>query len=840
MDEKSFAVALQNCSQDPIQFINQIQSFGALIGFDIESNQIHYLSNNIVEIVGASVSLGQTLSDAFPDREFMHAIRGALSIPSIAEQRESLGTFSLGSQPCEAFLHSVEHIGVLEIEPAQPSTKAQLSESITTVRTMLGVIGTSSSQDDMMQTAVKTLRNLTGFDRVMGYRFLENGDGEVVAEAKSPSLEPFLGLRYPSYDIPPQVRTIATKVPYRIIVDTQGSHVSVTSNVEEPLDLSRSVMRGVSPVHLEYLANMGVRASMSLSIQVHGQLWGLFAFHHRRPRKLSSSQIFVCELFSQLFSAQTQQKMEQKMIVQRQRIQSIRSAVLDISNESSLSQIFDHVAQDIMKIVEIDGIALLQGQLVNAHGDVPSYNILMKLTEHIENETFVVDSLRSVASFVDDDLGTTAGVLAICLDKSSQTALCFFRNEIRHNIRWGGEPEKIIKDGPSGPRLHPRKSFSEYIVSVSGKCERWLQETLTAAQEIRLMLIEFGFRNYSSSKKLWLQQEKQNDLLVAELNHRVKNILALVQSISKQTQSNTSNLQDFLLSFERRISALVVAHDLSSQNGMRWVSLYDLIVAELKPFKSREQSVRLSGPRIGLYSNVSPTLALVIHELVSNSAKHGALSLPDGKLNIEWSIASSGLFLHWKESGVYDAQRPKRQGFGLSLIERAIPYECGGRSKVDFLPTGMEVELWLPSQHIFRLKETEFIKVESNPNREIQLLSVSSLLLVEDSMVIAMGMEKVLMEVGCQKITSVPTVELALEALNARDFEVAVLDIHLGEETSLGLVSELKKRSIPFFFLSGYDTTFKLPDGLDSIPRLRKPIKVSDLVNTLATLLGQE
>lgn len=284
-DQESLQLALDNCASEPIHIPGKLQSFGGLVGFDAESFEVRYVSDNIDELIGqeGKVRLGKTLKETLDHRQLLHQIRGAMGYSTIYQQRELLGEFQWGEEPIQGLnfaLHRSGSLGILEAEtiagaPETPTNHIKL------VRSLLSGLDTSHT-DALLQSAAKVLRMCTGFDRVMGYRFLQSGDGEVVAEAKSPHLHPFFGLRYPAYDIPPQVRQLALKMPFRVIASTEDQPVGLTSLTDQPLDLTYCVSRAVSPIHIEYLKNMDVGATMNLSIIVHGELWGLFAFHHKR------------------------------------------------------------------------------------------------------------------------------------------------------------------------------------------------------------------------------------------------------------------------------------------------------------------------------------------------------------------------------------------------------------------------------------------------------------------------------------------------------------------------------------------------------------------------------
>ncbi len=216
--------------------------------------------------------LGLDVKEVLTNRKLVHGMRGALSLPSIESQRERVGRFPIfedGEEEFDAALSIGGELGILELEPACGDLD-QANSSMYLIRTMLTSLDSGQGVDSLLDSAVNALRKLTGFDRVMGYRFLPCGAGEVVAERHSPGVASYLGLRYPAYDIPSQVRKLMVRQPFRMIGDIDDPHSPIKSQHHTPIDISMTFSRGVSPIYVEYLNNMGVKATMNISIIVRG------------------------------------------------------------------------------------------------------------------------------------------------------------------------------------------------------------------------------------------------------------------------------------------------------------------------------------------------------------------------------------------------------------------------------------------------------------------------------------------------------------------------------------------------------------------------------------------
>lgn len=838
-------VALHNCEREPVHIPGRIQPFGALAGFDLHSKECTHASENLASAFGDSVELGANFESALTS-ELRHAIRGALGLPTISEFRERIGSYKIGSHTYDVAVHTVDETCVLEFEQLTSASES-VSSGVARVRALSAMLELDKGSQRLLESAVNAIRMATGYDRVMAYKFLEGGEGEVVAEARSPGVDPFLGLRYPAYDIPPQVRRIALKSPFRIIAEASNDGFDIQSNRPAPLDLSLAHVRAVSPIHVEYLSNMGVGATMNVSIIVRGELWGLLAFHHYLPRHPHPDQRSICELFGQLLSLQIQQELEKEILSQRQRVTSTCGAL----RQATGIQIADAVttlSSDLMNAVAADGLILKAKGELTAFGHVPTEDVVNRLLDVEADMIFAADSLSSLPALGGQDLGSVAGVLRVHLAASSY--LFFFRDETISHVRWGGMPDgKRIEYGPNGPRLHPRASFEEYRESVKGRCKPWSKGAFSTATDIRAALLEMLAASKEQLKGDAERTLRQRDLLIGELNHRVKNILALVRSITAQTIVDDPAVKNYAQTLQQRIAALATAHDMVGGSSSQWPDLHEMIHTELRPYLHGSRKVLVEGPDAKLRADVAPVIALLLHELVSNAVKHGALSKSETSLTVTWRPDSGGLMLQWKESGLSGVRTPSHKGFGLNLIERAVPFECRGSASIDFESDGLRGSFWLPSESV-RMQprmsrssrsQTAAASISSSSEPAPDLTGLSGVLVVEDHMVIAMEMESLLREAGATDIYVVSTVADASRHAAGRNFALAILDINLAGEMSYGLAAELIDRGVPVIFVSGYaDSLAEMPDDLRSVPQLAKPVEPDVLLTEIARVLAEE
>lgn len=829
-------VALSNCDREPVHIPGRIQSFGTLLGFDVGGEKIRHAAANFHSIFPelGSDPLNEHINDVLGDPTFIHDLRGALGLAALGMHRERMGSYELVGAHVDVAAHRQGDMAIVEFEPLT-ELDDRPDSAITHVRSMLAGIRVMESVTNSLELAVEDLRRLTGFDRVMAYHFLPNGDGEVMAEARGPGVEPFLGLRYPAWDIPAQVREIALRMPFRMIADVNDPHVPVIAGPGmTPLDLTLAHLRGVSPVHIEYLKNMGVGASMNSSIIVRGALWGLFAFHHYRPKALPPNSRTVCEMFTLFFSSHLEQQLERESTARAKRAHAVLVS-LESADELSLSERFDELAPAISQALELDGVALETTSGVKTFGHVPDKDAIHTIGNLAKDQMVSIDSLVA-SGIANERLGGVAGAIIIPFAHDELSRLIFFRNEISTAIRWAGTREKTIEYGPLGPRLHPRSSFEEYKESVYGRCREWTRADMAAAGEVRSLVLEALNRNLSTSDREWRKQRKQQDLLVAELNHRVKNILALVRSIASQTRESAGSLAEYIEAFENRIRALAFAHDLVGGRSFQQASLAELVRAELRPYAA--DRVKLDGEPVALRPEAAPVIALVLHELASNAAKYGALSRDGGSLCVRWKDDAGGLAILWDEKVTRKLTPPTRRGFGTALVERAIPFECGGESKVQFRPDGLSVRLWLPQTMLTRYEATAEVKsspAQPTPTAVPAARQYGRALVVEDNMILTMELEELLTTLGFAAVDSMPNNTKAWGLLKSKSYAVAILDINLAGQTSFELAELALKHKVPVIFVTGYGAHVDVPESLAGVPRLSKPVDR----NVLAAQLHQ-
>ena len=839
------ALAISKCDREPIHIPGTIQSFGSLIATDLALETITHVSDNFANDVPGSL-LGQPVSQVLSST-LIHELRNAASSHTIKSQRQRLGHQELGGTIFGTSLHRSHDRLIIELEFLN-SDESPKDNAITRAQSMLGHLQKEMESDRMLQLAVTVLRHTTQFGRVMAYRFLQDGAGEVIAESCASDYESFLGLRYPHSDVSQSAKDLALKMPVRTLANINTTSVQILNQEtdQSPLDLSLAYLRGVSPIHVEYLTNMGVSASMTIAIVVQGKLWGFFACHHHSPKLLTADLRSSCELFSHLFSLNFQQVLAREKLQASKKISSTIGYLLETPREAfNFIQSADTIWQTFGSLMEADGIAIIDQQQIETRYDTPNNAFILDLLQLCDAESTMdivpIEQLKQVIISSDQaKRGKAAGALIIRISELEQLYLIFFRNEVASKVRWGGNPKHEILEGPQGPRLQPRASFAEYIEMVTGHCPPWTPNNIETALQLRTGLLYLAISQLEGIEQEALKQQRQQDLLIAELNHRVKNILALIRSITRQTKESAKSVSEYTYTLEKRIAALSSAHDLVAGHGLEWPQLEELLKIEVRPYLAESKDrIKLSGPNVGLKANFVPSFVLMLHELVSNAAKYGALSIPSGQVKVTWNLDNGGLALSWQECNGPKVKPPKHNGFGRKLIENSIVYEFEGKSTLNFAPQGVEAKFWIPNELLLWNSQDSNLEISPSPDpAETLELGSERVLIVEDNMLIALEQEEMIKSLGFQEIDTVPRVNAALELLKSKKYTLGILDIDLKKETSFPIAEELIAQGIPFLFTTGYDSKYTLPKNLEKIIRLKKPVEPDELRQALNSILS--
>ncbi len=838
-------VDLTNCDREPIHLLGEIQPFGFLLAVTGQWMVAHASDNTQAFLGDAPEALiGHSLTEVL-DGHAVHEIRGRLQIMRGADSVERVFNLPLraGGEPFDVAVHYSGDLLVIEAEPSRAESSL---EAASAVRSMSNRVAERKTIEDIVHEAARQVRALTEFDRVMVYRFDQDGAGEVIAESVRPGIGSFLGQRYPASDIPQQARALYERSWLRIIADIDAETPKVRPALGPsggPLDLSMSMLRAVSPIHIEYLRNMGVGASLSISILRHGKLWGLFACHHYGPHHVSYERRTAAELFGQIFSYMLESREQEVEARHVERARNLHDRLVNSVATASGPESLTPFLGELCGLAGCEAVTLHMGGQTASHGDSLAADRLQTLVAFLDaHPTLGVFHTHHLAAHLPEAEGwrDAAGIIAVPLSREPGDYLIFQRAEVVRDVAWGGDPNKAVTVGPLGARLTPRQSFETWKETVRGQSKPWSASELAAVDSLRLTLLEVVMRLTDLANAERGKAQHRQEILIAELNHRVRNILGLIRGLISQSRDGATNVQQFFEVVSGRVQALARAHDQITQQHWGPGALTDLIRSEAEAYlAAKADRLILSGPDVLIEPQAFSTLSLVIHELVTNSAKYGALCDGRGKVHVSWTTDASGaLDLAWREEGGPVVQAPSRRGFGSTIIERSIPHELGGEAVVTFDPSGLRVALRVPGRFVVEGRPTDPGRAAA-PATDGRMSGPHHVLVVEDNMIIALDLEGVLQKLGVGQVSMASNVASALETIAGDRPDFAFLDLNLGEETSLPVAERLKAEKIPFAFGTGFGDQADLPENLAGVTIISKPYSEKALRDALQAPGGQ-
>lgn len=851
--DDSCPVDLTNCDREPIHILGAIQPIGFLLALTADW-MIARASANTIDFLGLAPAdlFGKPLQQVFSARA-VHDLRNRAAMLRVSDAVERLFDCAIvdDGPAFDIALHFSNGQVVIEAEPAS----GEHGDASGMVRSMISRLDQCADFASFYREGARQVRALIGFDRVMVYRFAADGSGEVVAEAARSGIGKFMGLHYPASDIPAQARALYRRNLLRIITDVNATPVPILPERDEagrPLDLSLSVLRSVSPIHIEYLKNMGVEASLSISIIVDGRLWGLFACHHYAPRRPSFERRSVAELFVQMFSMRLESRERQETVDYERRARDISDQLLGaVASDETLLKDPDWLGDILTHAIPADGVGVWLGGNHAFSGVTPPIEAFRRIVRALNGtaagKVFATDHIGSLIPDAEAFASEAAGMLAIPISRSPRDYVVLFRKELIHSVRWGGDPHKPTAYGPNGPRLTPRESFAEWKELVEGRSRPFSSSEIRVAETLRATLIEVVLRLADEASTERQQASARQELLIAELNHRVRNILGLIRGLIRQSQPTGGDITNFVKVIDGRIHALARAHNQITDDHWGPAPIQALIDAEAAAFIDDGERIVTQGEPVLLNPNAYSTLALVLHELVTNSNKYGALSVKGGRVTLGWHRNPAGdLILEWRETGGPPVSPPTRKGFGTTIIDRSVPYDLGGAAKVDYDPSGVQAVFRVPARHLSAPQNGAGPRIIKYPRpaaghpqaAPASILKGHDILLVEDSLIIALDAEDIATRLGAETVTTAATVQGALDSIDAARPSVAMLDINLGDQNSYPIADRLAELNIPFLFATGYGEQADPPIAHRGRPIVQKPYTLENVARALDRLVG--
>jgi light-regulated signal transduction histidine kinase (bacteriophytochrome) len=838
---------LSACEREPVHIPGSIQPFGCLIAFSLPTWSISQLSLNalgLLEAEDAGTLLGQPIELIFPPK-VIHDLRNTFQAAMISGFAERLADVAVGpdDERRDILVYPSGQSAVIEIIHGGGVDTVR-TDPTSLVKTVVDRLRRTPNFQAFLSSAARQVRAVTGYDRVMIYRFLEDDSGQVVAEAVRGGLPPFLHLHYPASDIPIQARNLFKRQWLRMIpnVDYEPDPIVPAVNASgAQLDLTLSALRSASPIHLQYLRNMGSAATLTVSILDGDRLWGLIACHHETPRRISAATCAAVELLGQVFSAQIEAKQQRDRMALIAKAHDAHDRLMAAMRpEETIFQNLKSFETLLQAMIPCDGIGIWTENRFEGAGLTPPADAIEQLVQFLNqgpsDRIFVTRQLTEHVADASRYVAEASGMIAIPFSRAPKDYLLLFRREVVQTVQWGGNPNKPTQPSAATGVIGPRASFAAWQEQVRGTSLPWRSSETTIAETLRVSLLDMMLRRANIlDRERRIAQESQL-LLVAELNHRVKNVLAIIHSLVRQSAQGAGSVEVFRADLQSRIHALSIAHDQLTQSHWKAAPLQTLIEVEAQAWtdvgETRLDLVN-AGPPVMVEARAYQTLALVLHELMTNAAKYGALSVADGRLSISWGIEDDGaLALVWREENGPAVIAPKRRGFGSLVIEQSIPFELKGQALVEYKPGGVHARFIIPAPFVERGSAGVVPQHVALPKVQADLRG-KSLLLVEDSMMIALDAQTMLQNCGADVEVAANTSD-ARRAIKVNSFDAAILDVNLYTETSFLIAEDLLERAIPFVFATGYGEKVTVPERFRNILVVSKPYEEYTLRAALA------
>ncbi|MGE8185991.1 ATP-binding protein [Pseudomonas sp. NPDC086278] len=530
LTDEQLEAALAQCASEAIRIPGAIQPHGVLLTLTEPDLIIQQVSRNCAAMLGqtAAALLQQPLGVL--GAVAAGQVRQALASPELEDANPVL--LAMGSRRFNATLSRHDGVVILELEPLLDAAQDHTAIFLRAMRKMQA----AATLADLYTVSVDEIRRLSGFDRVMIYRFEPQGHGQVISEALGGMLPGYLGQCFPASDIPPQARELYRLNWIRVIPDARYVPVPILPvlrpDTGQPLDLGFSILRSVSPVHCQYLENMGVRASMSLSLLESAQLWGLITCAHPQPLLVSHSVRAMCAAIAQLLSVQISAlriRDEQFQREQKSRLIDELSSAMHLAEHDVLEGLLDH-PEHLQTLTAASGVAVLIEDRLELFGDCPTVEQVRALYLWVREECLAsgeplsTDHLQAIhgASALYSDVAS--GLLAFVLPKPVDNGVMWFRRQLGSSMKWSGNPDEHFSTG-SDNRLQPRTSFAAWEQLVEGQSQAWSAADTYAVGELRRRAIE---NDLARQVRREHEAVRVRDELVAVVSHDLRNPMTII------------------------------------------------------------------------------------------------------------------------------------------------------------------------------------------------------------------------------------------------------------------------------------------------------------------------
>ena len=678
-----FSPDLTSCDREPIHIPGAIQPYGVMLVVDDQGRVVGH-ANSPIEV------LDRSLHDLIGE----HAAAIAPRLPPTGIH--VLGEVAFAAGTCDAVAYRSG--GHLVVELTEKLRGDVLDAAFLARLDALGAsFEAAGSLPQLAQQAARVFQELTGYSRVMLYRFIEDDAGVVLGESITDGSPSFLNHRFPATDIPKQARELYVRNRVRVIADvhyTPAPVVSASSDLSA-IDMSDSTLRSVSPVHIQYLKNMGVAASASMSIVNDGVLWGLVACHHHAPRVLSLTTRLACETVAATLARQVKARDQNELLRERMRLRAQEDVVLArLGSSDTLTDFFAGSGEELASLLAADAFVAVQGRELFCAGICPAEVDIRAIADYARQPAAIApiatSSLSRQLPAAAACRELASGLLAVTMSTEVPTILMWFRAEQLQTVKWAGNPHKDVAHSPTAT-LMPRSSFEAWSESVRGRSRDWSHAQVESAGRIVRLMLEARnnarVRQLNRELTVTLRENEslieQKNYLLKEVNHRVQNSLSLVAAFLRMQGRNASpEVRQQLEEAERRLVAVGLVHRrLYQDDSVRVVDLSRYIeglVAELKTTLDSDWADHIATDLapVLISTDRAVRVGLVVNELIVNATKYAYDGAP-GPVTIRLEQQQEHLRLVVADHGKGQSGKTEGTGFGSRMLTSLV-HSLGG------------------------------------------------------------------------------------------------------------------------------------------------------------------
>lgn len=700
-----------DCHEEPIHIPGYIQSFGYLIGIDVESHSITFFSqniSNIFSIENVEFLFGKKITD-FPesfksiiDSDIYHSLHKFTR----RENETYFDKIIVGEKEYHfSVFRSKNHI-FLEFEQVLENPNKRISNKYDNFYII-------DNAQEIWEQLLSTLSKIVNYDRMMVYKFMLDGSGKVIAEKRNKNLESYLGLHYPESDIPRQARELYMKKRKRIFSNVYSETVPIFSKTKQNIDLTFTGSRGMSPIHGQYIKNSGASSSFSVSIIIDDKLWGLVTCQNSEAKHIDLEDRVQAGIFTALASNAYSSFKSKKELEFRISLEGKSSYLKsDFLRHNTLFDSLIENKKEIRELPEADGLIIVSDEDIVTEGITPERSVIGKIVNWAHKNT--QESLYVNRSFLKEygeELGlneNAAGIIIYFIERSKNEMLIWFRKEFDEHINWAGNPEKQIgvfsQNGEEKHIISPRTSFQTFTENIKGNSRRWSSRNLSAIQSVRDVILETSHKQYNAIKELNNQLRKVNEELDSfsyTISHDLGTPLTVMKLNAQMLLSNfekTDKNKNKLTSIIEEIDGMAeMMHDVLQLSRAKHSEIELEIVQPANTIKKISDNAKITfeSPQSEIVIKDCPEVLAdktMMHQvflnIINNAVKYSSQhdqprveieGFEEGE-NIIYRISDNGIGIPEEDkhkmfkifNRMDNAKKFKGNGVGLSIVHRIM------------------------------------------------------------------------------------------------------------------------------------------------------------------------